>query len=277
MPTQGWPLGRPALLGLVALACAPVGCATVSRNRLDDCRLRLQAVQAENEQLRDVALNVRNQNRDLSLRAVEDSRRLRAQDEAIARLEKSVMAYQEDRERTALLLDQLRTQVKTAASTTPVTAERSPAREPSDPSVRLASSGRSPSGLVVDSDSGSVRLPADLLFAAGSTTLTTAGEHVMDELGEILRSWVDPAASATRIQVVASATDSIAGEDRAKALWRHRARLDRVRVVLSERSGVSSEKITSLESAPADGEKASTGKSPGGDEWIILVQGRPAP
>jgi hypothetical protein len=94
--------------GLLCLAAAAAGCASTPRTRLDDCRLRVQALQAENEQLRDVALNVRNENRDLATRAVEDARRLRAQDEAIRRLEQSVLAYQDERARMAALLDQIR-------------------------------------------------------------------------------------------------------------------------------------------------------------------------
>jgi uncharacterized transporter YbjL len=93
------------------------GCAFVPEKKYEDSRLQIQALRAENEQLRDVVLNVRSQNRDLSLRAVEDARRLRAQEAAIRRLERSVQAYQEDRDAMIALLDQINAELRGARST----------------------------------------------------------------------------------------------------------------------------------------------------------------
>jgi hypothetical protein len=64
-----------------------------------------------------VVLNVRSQNRDLSLRAGEDARRLRAQEAAIRRLERSVQAYQQDRDAMIALLDQINAELRGARST----------------------------------------------------------------------------------------------------------------------------------------------------------------
>lgn len=88
---------RAGLIVLVAACLAPAGCALVSQGRLDDSQKVAQTLRGENAQLRDQILALEGQNRDLSERAVDDARRLAAQDDAIKRLEHSVMAYQDDR------------------------------------------------------------------------------------------------------------------------------------------------------------------------------------
>jgi len=58
----------------------------------------IQTLRAENAQIKDRMLSYQNQNRDYSDRAVDDARRLAQQDEAIERLERSVQAYQRERD-----------------------------------------------------------------------------------------------------------------------------------------------------------------------------------
>ncbi len=88
---------RAGLLVLAALCLAPSGCALVSQGRLDESQKLSQTLRSENTRLRDQILALEGQNRDLSERAVDDARRIAAQDDAIEHLEKSVMAYQDDR------------------------------------------------------------------------------------------------------------------------------------------------------------------------------------
>jgi len=58
----------------------------------------IQTLRAENAQIKDQMLSQRSLNRDYSERAVDDARRLAQQEEAIERLERSVLAYQRERD-----------------------------------------------------------------------------------------------------------------------------------------------------------------------------------
>ncbi len=228
------------------------GCSTVSSSRLEDCRLRLKAVQSENEQLRDVALSVRNQNRDMSLRAVEDSRRLRSQDEAIDRLEKSVMEYQGDRERMAALLDELRSQVKTAASDAPVTAQLESSEKPLqnriDPGMRRTNyAPDSPTGPAVNLDDHSVRFPSRDLFDSGSQEISIKGQRTLEQVSKSLQNWFSGDSSASRVIIfekpgLFEQTESSVVV-KARKLWLRQARLDQVRRSLADRMGCSLDKF----------------------------------
>lgn len=103
---------------IVAVAVTATGCA-VPRSRMEDCARRTQEVQAENGQLRDLVLQLRNRNRDMAQRAVEDARRLQAQESSLRRLERSVAAYQQERDQLAAAFDQIRRQVQAAAAESP--------------------------------------------------------------------------------------------------------------------------------------------------------------
>jgi chemotaxis protein MotB len=102
-------------LGLVGLA----GCSVVPKSRLDDCHRLSQALQVENAQLKDVKLSLQAQNQDLTLRAVDDGRRLKVQDEAIRRLEQSVTAYQTERDQLSPLFDRMKQQLQASANPLP--------------------------------------------------------------------------------------------------------------------------------------------------------------
>jgi hypothetical protein len=77
------------------------GCAMVPRERVEESQRLIQSQRAENARLKDQILGLQAQNRDLADRALDDLRRMTARDEAIERLERSVQAYQDDRERLA--------------------------------------------------------------------------------------------------------------------------------------------------------------------------------
>ncbi len=86
-------------LALAITLIAVPGCALGFRGPLDESQKLGQTLRSENAQLRDQILALEGQNRDLSERAVDDARRLAAQDDAIKRLEHSVMAYQDERKK----------------------------------------------------------------------------------------------------------------------------------------------------------------------------------
>jgi chemotaxis protein MotB len=102
-------------LGLTGLA----GCSVVPKSRLDDCHRLSQALQVESAQLKDVKLSLQAQNQDLTLRAVDDGHRIKVQDEAIRRLEKSVTAYQAEREQLETAFERMKQQLQASANPLP--------------------------------------------------------------------------------------------------------------------------------------------------------------
>lgn len=85
---------------VLALACAAAGpgCNQFgSRQRLEEGRRTIQALRSDNDLLKDQLLTLRNENRDLSERAVDDSRRIAALAESVEEYRGSIHAYQADR------------------------------------------------------------------------------------------------------------------------------------------------------------------------------------
>ncbi|MDB5350879.1 MAG: flagellar motor protein [Planctomycetota bacterium] len=97
--------------GVIALGVALAGCASVPRGQMEDCRQQSLALQAELSQTKDLAARLRTQNRDMAARSVEDARRLTALEETNDRLERSITAYQDERNQYAAALDQIKSQV----------------------------------------------------------------------------------------------------------------------------------------------------------------------
>lgn len=194
---------RRGRLALAAILVAPwwlSGCAVaVPRGRLEDCRTRVQALNSENQQLRDVALDVRSQNRDLVQRSVDDARKLRGLEEANGRYERSIAEYQDEREQLLALIDQIRGQVRTAALAPPTTAmiQRLDAFVRSRPECRL------------DPASGVVLLPASSLFRGGTGELTSEGEALVDALADALSG---PEAPGLSLGVSGPGDDAEVGE-----------------------------------------------------------------
>jgi hypothetical protein len=90
-------------LGVLTLLSAGLlaGCTVVPRARIEESQQLAQSLRAENARLKDQVLTLEGQNRDYADRALDDLRRLTVRDEAIERLERSVQAYQDDRDRLA--------------------------------------------------------------------------------------------------------------------------------------------------------------------------------
>lgn len=83
---------------------------------MEESRGQTLALRAELVQAKDTAAKLRTQNRDVAARAVEDSRRLATLEETNERLEKSVVAYQQERDEYAAALDRINREVASAAS-----------------------------------------------------------------------------------------------------------------------------------------------------------------
>jgi chemotaxis protein MotB len=150
-----------------------VGCGLVPKSRLDECHRVSQTLRAENNRLKDVALDLRAQNQDLSQRAVDDARRLSAQDEAIQRMESSVLAYQTERDKLAEAFEVLKRQIR--LSVEPNTA--SDAR-----SGRLKTFAETYSGWAFDPSSMTLSASIDQLFDPGRDRLTSEATKALQAL-----------------------------------------------------------------------------------------------
>jgi len=77
------------------------------RAQMDECQQVSRTLRSENARLKDQILALQTQNHDYADRALDDSRRLASQDEAIEHLESSVQAYQDERARLESAFHQL--------------------------------------------------------------------------------------------------------------------------------------------------------------------------
>ncbi len=105
----------PPLAASLLLALASVGCGNLPREQLVQCQNRSQLLQAEASRLKDESTQLRSKNRELAQRAVEDARRLRGLEEANRRLEKSVVAYQDQRDQVQRVFNDLKRELIAAA------------------------------------------------------------------------------------------------------------------------------------------------------------------
>lgn len=98
----------------LALALAPMlamGCAAVPRTDLDIARQQVRDLRTELADAKDTTARLKAQNRDMATRAVEDGRRLAELEDSNTQLEKSVAAYQDERDQYATALNQIRSAV----------------------------------------------------------------------------------------------------------------------------------------------------------------------
>ncbi len=121
------PISRAFLALILATGLLP-GCGIVPRSRMDESRKLSQLLRTENARLKDQVLALQSQNRDLSDRAVDDLQRLTAREQAIEGLERSVQAYQEDRERLAAAYEQLTASLGRRPDSPQTGQDRGPAR-----------------------------------------------------------------------------------------------------------------------------------------------------
>jgi predicted nucleic acid-binding Zn-ribbon protein len=104
---------RPALQsGLAMLLALQAGCVLVPKTQLDESQKVAQVLRTENARLKDQVSVLTSENRDASDRAIDDAQRLATQDQAITRLETSVQAYQDDRERLASAVQEIKSNLE---------------------------------------------------------------------------------------------------------------------------------------------------------------------
>lgn len=172
----------------VALAA---GCSLVPKAKLEDCHRVTQTLRSENNRLKDVALDLRAQNQDLSQRAVDDARRLTAQEEAVERLERSVSAYQAEREQLADALEAVKRQVRLAVSP-----------HASAVPSRLRSFAAGHPGWSFDPATMTVSAAVEGLFEPGSDRLRPDAAEALKALAGELSG---PGADALRLEVAGPA------------------------------------------------------------------------
>lgn len=130
------PSGRPhkarsrrSLPLAASLLLAAAGCGNLPREQLAQCQDRSQLLQVEASRLKDESTQLRAKNRELAQRAVEDARRLRGLEEANRRLEKSVVAYQDERDQVQRVFNDLKRELIAAADSDTRRAENDHGRD----------------------------------------------------------------------------------------------------------------------------------------------------
>jgi outer membrane protein OmpA-like peptidoglycan-associated protein len=181
-------------MALILAAALPGGCALVSKERLDDCHKQCQNLQLETSQLKDVVLKLRATNQDLAHRNLQDSKQLKTLDEDNQQLERSVLAYQEDRDRLAAQFEQFKRQLA-------ATSDRIPAAM----LERFEDFARTHPGCTFAAGSRVATLPVEMLFAPGSAELTPAAMPLLHDCAAIF-SWDD--ARDVTVRIVSDAADS---------------------------------------------------------------------
>ena len=111
-----WDAAWSSLIVAAGVAMAPLGCGFVPKTRLDDATKLVQGLRTENAQLKDTNLGLKVQNQDLTQRAVDDSQAIQGLETAQARYEKSIQAYQEDRDRLRSAFNDLKDQVRSTSN-----------------------------------------------------------------------------------------------------------------------------------------------------------------
>ncbi|MGE3821463.1 MAG: hypothetical protein AB7I30_18795 [Isosphaeraceae bacterium] len=200
-----WPVS-PGTLRLASFATALLaglgsGCGVVPRSKLDECHRLSQTLRSENGRLKDATMALRSRNQDLSERAVDDARRLTAQDEALQRLEKSVIAYQSERDALAAAFNELKRQVRLSANPRPDAREATSATfEPSGltpvmevenpfesgPLQTLAAS-RENQGWTFDPETQTLFVPADALFEPGTARVSPEAATTLSTMADVLK------------------------------------------------------------------------------------------
>jgi outer membrane protein OmpA-like peptidoglycan-associated protein len=165
------------------------GCGLASRSKTDEFQRVAQNLRAENNRLRDVALDLRSRNQDLNQRAVVDAKRITAQQEAVEQLEESVHGYQAEREKMAAAYDALERQVRLAVNAVPETSARGQA---------LDAFVKTHPGWTFDASKRTVIASTDRLFETGRDLLTDDAETALKALAKQL---ADTGAHAPPIEI----------------------------------------------------------------------------
>lgn len=182
---------RPRALPGLLVSLMATGCGLVPKSKLDECHRVSQTLRTENNRLKDISLDLRTENQDLTQRAVDDGRRLAAQEDAVARLERSVSGYQADRDAMAEAFEAVKRQVRMAV--TP-----HPAARPS----RLKAIAQSHPGWTFDEASMTLSAASDRLFEPGADRLRPEADGALKAIASELSG---DGADGPSLEVVAPA------------------------------------------------------------------------
>ncbi len=185
---------------VLVLGCSVLltGC-VVPKSSLDECHKLSQTLQARNSQLKDSVVSLRSQNQDLVERAGDDARQIQIQAEAIERLERSVVAYQKEREQLARSFDELKDRVRDPMSARlpdPVSAEAPP------PALlrKFATFSEAHPGCAFDLSGAISTFDPARLFEPASDRLTPDGRAWLIAYARLLRA---PEARDVGLRIVA--------------------------------------------------------------------------
>jgi hypothetical protein len=156
------------------------GCGFVPTKKLDECHRVTVTLRAENTRLKDQTLDLRSQNQDLTQRAVDDARKSSAQEEAVERLEKSVQAYQAERDKLAAAFETIKRQVQLSAGPQPSAALGD----------RLESFATAHAGWAFETKGGVLSVPADRLFEPATPRLKDGAGADLKALAGVLKGVV---------------------------------------------------------------------------------------
>ncbi len=184
-----------AIVTTMIMAATAAGCGVVSQSKMDEAHRVTQTLRAENSRLKDVSLDLRARNQDLSQRAVDDSERLSAQEEVVTRLENSVQAYQAEREKLAEAYDALKQQVRVAINAEPTQASRP---------KRLESFAAAHAGWTFDAEAQVFSMSVEQLFEPGRDQLTPEALQTLKDL-EVELSQSESAGSDVEVMAVGAA------------------------------------------------------------------------
>jgi outer membrane murein-binding lipoprotein Lpp len=246
-----------ALAALLLLPLLAAGCSSSARRQLADSRQRIETLQAQSDQLRNEALTLRNRNRDLARRAVDDARKLRDLELTNGRLEQAIVSYQDERRKVAdafqNLQDQVHRQAMADDPTPHAQLDPEPARPrpmlasassgnpapPSSPAgntARFAAFARAQPGTRFDPDRAAWTVPSETLFQPDSAHLNARAPLLLDAFARLAATSDDPVTPARIVfsapEVRQAGHDEDGGApsldaDRAQALRRElAARLD---------------------------------------------------
>ncbi len=168
---------RPIFASSLALGLTLSGCSTTPRARRDESLRVSQTLQEENNRLKDIVFNLRARNDDLVERSVDDAHKLRAAVDVNQRLERSIIAYQEDRERLAKAYDDLKrkiVQTATGSGTPAAMLDRFQTPALARPEIAF------------DRAFGSLSIPMKALFETGTTRLKPNADELLTPIAEAL-------------------------------------------------------------------------------------------
>ena len=200
---------------------------------------KLKELEAENTRLKDQTLDLRSQNQDLTQRAVDDSRKITVQDEAVERLEKSVQAYQAERDKLAAAFETIKRQVQLSASPQPSAAL----------GERLKSFATAHAGWAFEAKDGVLSVPADRLFEPATPRLKDGAGADLKALAGILKGLVS---DGQTLEVVGRDGQGETGDVRKTALDGDRSPTAPGRFLATARAArVREALVTSSDLAPA--------------------------